>query len=82
MPEVKLCGALRKCPACGSGDVSSTVEVEQFSYGKPGEEVEHHARYRVFSCHTCETSFADSDAEDAREAAIARLRALTKGSYQ
>lgn len=60
------------CPACESTHVISKQETEDFDFGQGAEAVALQATYLVHTCLDCESMFASSEAEDARERAIAQ----------
>jgi transposase-like protein len=61
------------CPACGSTNVTTSTQVEEFRYGKAGsQQVMLSAVVAVHACADCELSFTDDTAETAREEAVAR----------
>lgn len=56
------------CPNCGSVNVATNYEQQQFLYGK--EAVSLHATVAVRSCTNCHFEFTDWEAEEARDKAI------------
>jgi hypothetical protein len=64
----------RRCPNCGTVDITSSMKVEKFPYhlhqGDQVEEMELEAEVRVFTCYECEQRWTDHTAEDARVVVI------------
>jgi putative zinc finger/helix-turn-helix YgiT family protein len=66
------------CPSCGSTDISSSNEEEEFPFRHGQERVMLAALVPVQTCRACGTSFTDYRGEDAREQAIARYLGILR----
>lgn len=61
-----------ECPTCDSRNITTTNEVEAFTYGKGDDTVELTAEVQVHRCLDCNSQFTGSEAEDARHNAVCK----------
>jgi putative zinc finger/helix-turn-helix YgiT family protein len=62
----------RSCAICGSNEVSTTYELEEFPYGHGPDAVMISVRIPIRHCRSCGESFADEDATLLRHEAVCR----------
>ena len=61
-----------RCPNCESDNVTTTLELETFTYGEASSAAQVTAEVPVRTCTNCHFQFTDGEAEEARHDAVCR----------
>lgn len=61
-----------ECPNCGSGNVTTRLSVDRFTYGNGTDAVQLKANIPFHRCTDCTFEYTDSEAEDIRHEAVCR----------